>query len=98
MTPERAQSVAISALGWLANNDEELSRFLALSGLGAHELRDHAAEPAFQAGLLAHLTNHEPSLLAFCEMTMIDGAAVRPADVMIAQEVLGGSSAYDRSI
>ncbi|MEO0496119.1 MAG: DUF3572 domain-containing protein [Pseudomonadota bacterium] len=95
---EYAEEIAIAALVWLAGNEERLSRFLSLTGLAPGELRQHATDPAFQAGVLAHLTSHEPSLLSFCEMAVVGDKTVRPADVVAAQDILGGSSAYDRSI
>nr|WP_316653605.1 DUF3572 domain-containing protein [uncultured Gellertiella sp.] len=57
--------LAIAILGWLASEPEMLSRFLALSGLGPHDLRAAMNEPGFHAGLLDFIMQHEPSLVAF---------------------------------
>ncbi|MEO0635553.1 MAG: DUF3572 domain-containing protein [Pseudomonadota bacterium] len=98
LTHERAEAIAISGLTWLAANHDELERFLSLSGLSPGELRGLASDHGFQAGVLAYLANHEPSLLAFCEMASADGTAIHPSEVLAARELLGGTEAYDRSI
>ncbi|MBB4066704.1 DUF3572 domain-containing protein [Gellertiella hungarica] len=57
--------LAVAILGWLANEPDMLSRFLALSGLGPHDLRPAMADPGFHAGLLDFIMQHEPTLVAF---------------------------------
>jgi hypothetical protein len=61
------QALAVKVLAWLANDPDLLSRFLALSGLSAGELRRAAGDPGFDAGLLDFVMAHEPTLIAFCE-------------------------------
>ena len=46
-----AQETAISVLSWLAGEPELLGRFLALSGLEAHDLRSAAQDPGFFPGV-----------------------------------------------
>ncbi len=50
-----AEQIAITALGWLANEPEQLSRFLALTGSDVGDIRRQAASPAFLAGVLDFL-------------------------------------------
>lgn len=57
--------LAIAILEWLANEPDMLSRFLALSGLGPHDLRAAMNDTGFHAGLLDFIMQHEPSLVAF---------------------------------
>ncbi|MBP1850596.1 DUF3572 domain-containing protein [Rhizobium halophytocola] len=64
-----AHETALEILTWLAGEPDMLSRFLALSGLRADQLRTAVADPAFLAGLLDFVMNHEPTLLLFCEAT-----------------------------
>lgn len=59
--------IAVAILGWLANEPDMLSRFLALSGLGPQDLRGAMQDAGFHAGLLDFVMQHEPSLVAFCE-------------------------------
>lgn len=64
-----ADETAITVLGWLANEPEMLSRFMALSGTDPGSLRSAVNEPAFKAGLLDFLMGHEPTLMAFSAAT-----------------------------
>ena len=82
------QTVAIDALGFLAGEPERLARFLALSGLGPHNLRQAATSPGFLAAVLDHLAADEPLLLAFAAAQGID-----PAAVTRARDRLSGPSA-----
>ena len=81
--------VAIAALGWIAGKDEMLSRFLALTGIEASQIRQAAGEPGFLAGVLDFLLAHEPSLMAFCNETGTD-----PETVQRARERLGGGGEW----
>jgi hypothetical protein len=59
------EELAVAALGFLAAEPDRLDRFLALSGLGPHNLRAAAADPGFLAAVLDYLLGDEPVLLAF---------------------------------
>jgi hypothetical protein len=78
-TDTRPDAVAVAALGWIAGNEDMLSRFLALTGIEAGQIRLAAAEPGFLAGVLDFLLAHEPSLMAFCNETETDPELVTRA-------------------
>ncbi len=80
------ESIAISALGFLAAEESRLERFLALSGLGPHNLRQAAADPGFLVAVLDHIAADERLLVAFAVQ---EGLA--PAAVVRARESLGGT-------
>lgn len=84
-TSEAAELLAIDALGFLANEPEALSRFLALSGLGPSLLRSAAADPAFLAGVLDHFLGHEPLLIAFAAH-----AGIPASHIAAARQAIGG--------
>ncbi len=84
MSRDRAESLAIGALGFLASDPERIGRFLALTGLGPAGIRASARDPRFLQGVLEHIAGHEPDLLAFAEH-----AAVDPADIRLALAALG---------
>lgn len=65
-TSEEAEELAIKVLGWLTQDPDMMSRFLALSGIEAGSIRQAAQEPGFFAGLTGFLMNHEPTLMTFC--------------------------------
>jgi hypothetical protein len=67
--PADTEATAVAVLGWLANEPDMLSRFLALSGVQPGQLRQAVGDPAFLAGMLEFLMQHEPTLMAFCEAT-----------------------------
>jgi len=78
-TEHDAESIAIAAISFLAGNPEELSCFLALSGIDLATLRQSAEEPAFLGGILDFLLQDEPLLLVFAEQSGIDPAAISSA-------------------
>jgi len=79
-----ATDAGIAALAFLAEDEERLSRFLALSGLGPHNLREAAAEPTFLGAVLEYLTADEKLLVAFAESRNL-----APEAVVKARDALG---------
>ena len=67
MEHEQAQIIALKALGWLAGNDELCPIFLGASGGSVDDLRDRAADPAFQAAVLDFITMDDAWVIAFCD-------------------------------
>ncbi len=85
---ESAETIAIAALGFLAGEPERLARFLALSGLGPHSLRQAATSPGFLAAVLDHLAADERLLVAFAA-----AQGVEPGAVVGARDALSGPPA-----
>jgi hypothetical protein len=90
---EKAESVAISALGFIASDAELLPRFLAITGIEAAAIRQAAREPGFLAGVLDFLLAHEPSLMRFAAETDTDPASVAEARRILA----GGNDRFETS-
>ncbi len=67
MGPEQAQIIALQALGWLAGHEELCPVFLGATGGSADDLREQAADPAFQASVLEFLTMDDAWVMAFCD-------------------------------
>jgi hypothetical protein len=63
---QRGEEIAIAALGFLAGDDERLSRFLALTGIDPASIRQQIGDPLFQLAILDHVFEDESLLLAFC--------------------------------
>jgi hypothetical protein len=78
------EALAIAALGFLADDPERLSRFLALSGLGPGNLRQAAADPSFLLAVLDHLAGDERLLVAFASAQRLDPSAVARARAALA--------------
>lgn len=81
--PDSARSLAVSALGFIAADSDRLNRFLNLTGLGPHNLRTAAADPAFLSSVLDYLIADEQLLVAFAA-----DARLKPEAVARAHEVL----------
>jgi uncharacterized protein DUF3572 len=81
----RAETLAIAALSFLADEPDRLGAFLALSGIGPESLRAAAGEPHFLAGVLEHVVSDEKLLLDFAAHQGID-----PFDVTRARQALAG--------
>lgn len=78
-----AELVAINALGFLAGREEDLGRFLALSGIDPADLRSLVGDPEFLGGVLDFLLGNEALLLAYAAE-----AGIPPETVALARRQL----------
>jgi Protein of unknown function (DUF3572) len=83
---EAALELAVAALGFIATDSDELSRFLALSGIDPSSIRTAAKEPGFLGGVLAYIAGNERTLLAFAAH-----AGVAPEEIEKARIILSGA-------
>ncbi len=67
MTPERAETIALKALAFIANDAEALGQLMGRTGLTPDTLRGRASDPALLGGILDFLLEHDGRLLAFCQ-------------------------------
>lgn len=67
MEPERAETVGLLALGWIAGHEELAPVFLGASGASAEDLRSRATDPQFLASVLEFLTMDDAWVVAFCD-------------------------------
>ena len=67
MTSDRAETIAVQALAWLAGNEELLPVFMGSSGLSADDFRNRAQEPEFLGAVLDFLMMDDAWLTAFCD-------------------------------
>jgi hypothetical protein len=89
-TREAAESLAIQALAFLADDPERLAGFLSTTGLTPERLRESANHPDFLIGVLEHMLGDESLLIAFA-----DSAAADPAEIVRAHDTLGGRREHD---
>ncbi len=78
---EAAESLAVQALSYIAQDPERLGRFLALTGIGPAEIRSAAAEPGFLAGVLDYVASDQALIIAFAaesghQASTIDAARI----------------------
>ena len=89
MNSERAETVAITALGWLASNDDLFPVFLGSTGASVADLRDRATDPAFLGSVLEFLTMDDAWVVAFC-----DFAGLNYEDPLRARYALPGAADF----
>jgi hypothetical protein len=82
---ESAQTVALTVLAWLVQDDDRLQAFMAAGGLAPEDLRQRAADPVMLGAVLEHLLADESLLLQFCSES-----GLRPEAPMQARAVLPG--------
>jgi hypothetical protein len=83
MDADSAETIALSALAFLAEDPPRLGRFLALTGVGPDELRTHARAPRILAAVLGHLLQDESLLLVFASSHDIDPELIAPAQAFL---------------
>ena len=71
--------LAIQALGFLAEQPEQLAAFLSTTGLDPGAIREAARQPDFLAGVLEHMLGDENLVIAFAASAGVDPAAVAQA-------------------
>lgn len=67
MRQENAETLAMQALVWLAGQEEHLSRFVALTGVGPASFRQRAQDPVFLGAVLDFLMSDDATVIAFCD-------------------------------
>ncbi|MFW8634429.1 DUF3572 domain-containing protein [Cribrihabitans pelagius] len=67
LSADKAETLALTALAWLAANDELLPVFLGATGASEADLRARAAEPEFLGSVLDFLTMDDAWVMAFCD-------------------------------
>jgi hypothetical protein len=87
---DEGRELAVAVLGFIAADETRLERFLALTGLGPHNLRKAAAEPGFLGSVLGYLATDDRLLVRFAAET-----GRRPEDLALALEALRGPPAAD---
>jgi hypothetical protein len=88
---QTAETLAIRALVFIAEEPERLGSFIAATGIAPERIRDAARSPDFLAGVLEHMLGDENLLVAFA-----DGAGIDPAEIARAHGVLG--KAWERDL
>ena len=75
MKVERAETVALQALGWLAGQEELFPVFLGATGATAEHVAAAAGQPAFLGAVLDFLLQDDAWIVGFCDMAGLDYTA-----------------------
>jgi len=86
MTRERAETIGLDGLAFLAAMPEGFERFLRFSGLEIPVLRERASDPDYLRAVLDFLLTEDALVTDFCK-----GHGLDPRDLHIAQRILDGS-------
>lgn len=85
MNRDRAASISLKVLAFLADDGRRLQRFVNLTGIAPDLLATLAPRTHFQAAVLEYLLTDEPLLLEFCQTEQLDPTLpVRALDVLAA--------------
>lgn len=68
-TRDAAETLALTALGWLAAHNDLLPVFMGATGIGESDLRQNAANPDFLGGVLDFLMMDDAWIMRFCDDT-----------------------------
>ena len=86
LTSDRAETMALEGLGFLAGRPDDFERFLTNAGLGAAELRQRAGDPDVLRAVVEFLLSDDALVTGFCE-----AQGLKPEDLHRANHALGGS-------
>ena len=87
--PIDAETIALLALQFLAEEPERLGRFLALTGLGPAELKEKAGSAAMLGAVLDYLLGDESLLLVFAATKGVSPQSIGPAQALLARLASG---------
>jgi Protein of unknown function (DUF3572) len=89
MDVDQAETIALTALAFLADDAQRLARFLALTGVGPAELRAEARSPRMLAAVLDHLLRDESLLLVFAARQGLAPELIGAAHNLLEREASG---------
>ena len=67
MKQDRAETLALQALAWMAADDDLAARFAGATGASLAEGRERLQDPVFLASVLEFLLQEDRWVMAFCE-------------------------------
>jgi hypothetical protein len=67
MTPDRAETIALQALAWIAADEGLLPQLAGASGVNLEDAKNRAQDAAFLAGILEFLTMEDRWIRRFCD-------------------------------
>lgn len=83
LSNDRAETIGLQLLGFIASDMELLGRFLALTGIGPHQLKAQASDPAFLGAVIDFVMNHETTMKTAMEQTQLSAQEIRQARAVL---------------
>ena len=85
MDPQRAEELALAALGWIATSEDLMGVFLGTTGSSIETVRVQAGDSAFLGSVLDFLLMDDGWVAGFCDANALDYR-----QPMIARQLLPG--------
>jgi len=82
-----AETLALKALAFLAQSEEDVGRFVTLSGITGSDLRARAGDPEILAAVLDFILTDDGRIAAFC-----GDAGIDPRELHAARRALPGAA------
>ena len=82
-TPAESETIALNALGFLADSPNGLERLMEQSGLDSTTIRERVADRHFLGAVLDFLMANEALLTDFCQSTQTEPQAVQMANRLL---------------
>jgi Protein of unknown function (DUF3572) len=86
---DEAETIALRALGFMAEDEDRIGAFMGETGISPDDLRDSATSPAILTAVLDYLTRDESLLLMFSANADIPPERITPALMVLNGEVSG---------
>ena len=67
LTQDSAETIGLTAVAWLASNDDLLPVFLGATGASEADFRANLEDPEFQGSILDFLLMDDKWVIAFCD-------------------------------
>lgn len=83
MNEEKASEIAISGLNYIAGDENELSRFVTLTGVELDSIREIAGTNDFMCAVLDYFLGNEPTLLAFSAHSSVEAQDILKAKIAL---------------
>ena len=87
---EKAETIALQALSFLAQDEELLEQFMTQSGLTPDQLKERFKDPELLGGILDALLSSDEALLKFCSL-----CSLSPETIVLARRALPGGFILD---
>ena len=94
LSRDEAETIAIRALGFMAEDEDRIGAFMAETGLSPDDLRDQAASATILTAVLDYLTRDESLLLMFATNADIPPEHLTPALMLLTGEAAVASAEW----
>jgi len=85
LTKDRAETIALQALAFLASDPEEIDRFLHASGLEIADLRGKAGDPDLLGAVLTFILADDTRITGLCQELNITAHDLHSANHVLGQ-------------